>query len=111
MRIRDWSSDVCSSDLNLSIPADPDELRQATSIILVALVHANGQGRVGVTRIDADHGQTGALEFMPEPTRHGARLEADAFGIGSLLGDDGRQYARIGFHPALVYGQIGRAHV
>src|SRR3546814_20664679 len=73
MRIRDWSSDVCSSDLNLSIPADPDELRQATSIILVALVHANGQGRVGVTRIDADHGQTGALEFMPEPTRHGAR--------------------------------------
>src|SRR5690606_10206122 len=72
-------------DGNLPIPADPDEFRQTASIILVALVHANGQGRMGVTRIDADHGQTGALEFMPEPTRHGARLEADAFGIGSFL--------------------------
>lgn len=59
---------------------------------------------MGVTRIDADHGQTGALEFMPEPARHGASFKTDAFGIGSFPGDDRRQHARIGFHPALVNG-------
>src|SRR3546814_18403112 len=42
-------------DVDLPLPSDPDEFRQAQRIILVALVHTDGQCRRGVASNDADH--------------------------------------------------------
>ena len=72
-------------DCHFPIPTDPHKLGQTPGVVLVALVHPDGQNRVRVPRIDADHRQTDPLQFMPEPARHGAGLEAHPFRQRCLL--------------------------
>jgi hypothetical protein len=52
-------------DFDFSIPADPHQFGQTSSIILIALVHAYGQGRVGMPRVDADHRKINPTKFVP----------------------------------------------
>jgi hypothetical protein len=42
-------------DFDLSIPANPHQFGQTSSIILIAFVHAYGQSRVRMPRVDANH--------------------------------------------------------
>jgi hypothetical protein len=52
-------------DLDLSIPTNPHRFGKTPSIILIALVHAYGQSRVGMPRVDANHREIDPTKFMP----------------------------------------------
>src|SRR3546814_18586649 len=95
MRISDWSSDVCSSDLH--IPANPDY----SSLNLAAAVQVLAY-ELRVALLDADaaapapdgHGQGGHAD----PTASHAQMEGLFAQLAQTLDD-------IDFHK----GQIGRA--
>ena len=72
-------------DRDLAIPADPDQFGEAARVVLVALVHPHRERGMGMAGIDADHRKADPPEFVPEPARHGAGLEADALGIRCAL--------------------------
>src|SRR5690606_39329130 len=75
---RDWSSDVCSSDLGRQIPHDPDGEEEAR--------RGAGAGRTG----HDGEGRTGAdLPTRPAPARGGSGLDRElpAFGRASCTGE------------------------
>lgn len=82
-------------DANRAIPADPDQLGKTARIVGVALVHPNGQHRMRVAGVNADDRQADTLEFVPQPTRHRARFEANQLRYRRSLGDHPRKCARI----------------
>jgi hypothetical protein len=53
------------------------------------------RGRMSVPSIDADYRQADTLELVPEPTRHGTGLEADALRVRRSLADRPGECARI----------------
>jgi hypothetical protein len=72
-------------DLYLAIPTHPNQLSETLRIILIAFVDTNGEGSMGMTSIDADHGEIDASKLVPKPARHRAGLEADTLGMGCSL--------------------------
>jgi hypothetical protein len=64
----------------LSVPVNPDKLGKSARVILIALVHANGERRVRMASIDADDRQINAPQFVPEPARHRSSFKADTIG-------------------------------
>ena len=82
-------------DLDFSIPADPNQFGKAPRVILIALVHANRQSCVRMSRVDANHGKIDPSKFVPEPTRHRAGLEADALRMRRPFAKQFSQGARI----------------
>src|SRR5262249_13140602 len=57
-------------------------------IVAVALIDLQRQGRLSMTGIDADHGQTKRSEFVPKPGRGRTSLEADALHASSLCPEE-----------------------
>ena len=55
----------CALDLNFSVPTNPHQFRQATSVIFIALVHAHRKGSLRVTSIDTYDGQANSIKLMP----------------------------------------------
>lgn len=49
------------------------------------LASDRARGGIGMTRFDADDGQSDALQFVPELALQGTGLEADALGLRHLL--------------------------
>src|SRR3546814_2891919 len=107
MRISDWSSDVCSSDLGLS------ELRQVRALV------DRLRGEMGV----AGPVEVGAMIETPAAAATADLLaaEADFLSIGTndltqyvLAMDRGNPAVAAGvdaMHPAVLRMKIGRAHV
>jgi hypothetical protein len=83
-------------DPHLSIPANPDKFGKAARVILVALIHTNGECRVRMSSVDADDGKIDAPQFMPEPARHRSGFEANAFGMRRTFSKQLSQHAGIG---------------
>src|SRR3546814_20019409 len=80
MRISDWSSDVCSSDLMLDAPPPPTpEARMATSIqlkrrgLLFVLSSPSGAGKTTIARmlLAQDEGISLSVSATTRPIREG----------------------------------------
>src|SRR3546814_10619422 len=107
MRISDWSSDVCSSDLAHADGGDGDEQRHAHDVDRLDPVGEGldvaAQRMLHVAQLAADpHG------FLAEaPDRFALFVGQDGAALGSLAALD---LAELFFRIAQL-GQIGRAHV
>src|SRR5262245_61024034 len=75
-------------DLDLLVPTALHDPSQAEGIVAVALIDLQRQGRLSMTGIDADHGQTKRSEFVPKPGRGRTSLEADALHASSLCPEE-----------------------
>src|SRR4029079_19320518 len=64
-------------DFDFSIPTNPHQFGKASSIVLIALVHADRQCSVCMPCIDANDGEFNPTKLMPKPACHRARLKAD----------------------------------
>src|SRR3546814_10693882 len=67
MRISDWSSDVCSSDLRRRAPRDPDQARPALCQCRDRRRHGIGRGPAPVARLSPPRG-TSTAETMTDTT-------------------------------------------
>ena len=56
---------VVALDPDLTIPTDPDQFGESTSVVRVAFVHSHRQHGVGVARVHAHDWKADALEFVP----------------------------------------------
>src|SRR3954447_7433294 len=57
-------------------------LRQAAGVVAVRLVQLQGERRLGVPSIKADHGQAQLPQLVPVPSRQGTTLQPDAHRLG-----------------------------
>ena len=115
--MRDWSSDVCSSDLLVQSDRSPQVLRSLQSLFDHGRL--GGTGYVSILPVDQGIEHSGAASFAPNPAyfdpanivelavEGGCNAVASTFGV---LGAVSRRFAhRIPFIVKL--NQIGRAHV
>lgn len=72
-------------DLHLSVPADPDQLSQSSSVILITLIQAGREYRMRVASINTGDRKVNASELMPKPARHCPGLKTITFGIWRTL--------------------------
>src|SRR3546814_10831795 len=113
MRISDWSSDVCSSDLdrrgereNLDAESGFDGLDLVAEKPRQAFDVAHGQGRAdadslrdvvdAVTeQVEATHAQAPLFERYAEPEHQLADIAGDGFGRADQLGEDSASHDQI----------------
>src|SRR3954447_4387877 len=69
---------VHALDYHLAVPACAYDLRQTAGIVAVGLVQLQGERRLGVPSVEADHGQAQLPQLVPVPSRQGTALQTDA---------------------------------
>src|SRR3546814_4269695 len=99
MRISDWSSDVCSSDLHFAVSADRPVLRALAGALELEAIRPHVLGRF--------------TDLLLAVERHPAMLiyldQARSIGTNSTMAQEARRY-----RPGRAIGlneRIGRAHV
>ena len=78
---------VHALDRHLAVPARAHDLRQAAGIVAVGLVQLQGERRLDVPSIKADHGQAQLPQLVPVPGRQGTALQTDAHRLGRPRAD------------------------
>src|SRR3546814_5053154 len=120
MRISDWSSDVCSSDLLIGFQTESDVQRFRDYVLREAGGSADGDrlsayGRTVVAKafpIGIDAEQFAEMAASDEARKDAARLKAAIFNRVQIIGVDRLDYTKgipERFHA--YEKQIGRAHV
>ena len=70
---------------HLPVPADTHDLRQTEGVVGVGLVDLKRQRRLGVARIDADHGEASLFQLVEQPARQLPAFEPDPNRMGRVL--------------------------
>jgi hypothetical protein len=72
---------------HLTVPADTHDLRRTEGVVGVGLVDLERQRRLGVARIDADHGEASLFQLVEKPARQLPAFEPDPNRMGRVLLD------------------------
>lgn len=81
--------------MHWTIQVDAHHLGNPTRVIAVALVDLRPQERLGVARLDADHGQSSLRQTLKQPLRQWASFEPDPFDAEASLRQDLRQILKM----------------
>src|SRR5690606_41092247 len=85
---RDWSSDVCSSDLELDVAAAPVQLEFAFALAVGRVLAAFDDRQVGLEEAVADRAQVGevllevVMQVVEEQAADAARLRSEERRVG-----------------------------
>src|SRR3546814_17267094 len=96
MRISDWSSDVCSSDLFQGVPAS-DELKRDLAAVAATLAHAEASRAVRIEgQLDGPIHVCRDWAVRLSDTDYQVRVDADPVevdgkGVGVVAGSDARR--------------------
>jgi hypothetical protein len=50
-------------DVDFTVPAHPNQFSEAARVILIAYVHSDRERRVGMSRVDTNHGKVDPSEL------------------------------------------------
>ena len=104
---------VLAFDRHLAIPAGAHDLSQANRVVGIGLVQPHRQRRLGMTRVNADHGQAESVQAAIMPGGHGAGLESDPRHMRrSALNNRGHSFrgGRALAMPRYFAGPVHHAH-
>src|SRR6476620_2124530 len=90
-------------DAHLLQPAGLHDTGDPASIIAVALIDLHLEYRLGVARVDADHGQAKLLELGPQPCGCRSCLKADPYRSWRLRSYERSDRLRLGIDYALSH--------
>src|SRR3546814_1876535 len=118
MRISDWSSDVCSSDLSITVaPAQTltdkeyQRLRDASIAVLRKIGVDTGGSNVQFG-INSENGRVVVIEMNPRVSRSSALASKDTgFPIAKVAAKLAVGYTLDELKNEITGGKIGRAHV